>query len=66
MDPSHSLPVQEAHLASGVHSSIDSHQNNTTSADIKRQLALKEQDLLYAKQRAEKAMQEAERSRKEL
>ena len=39
---------------------------NAQQSDYKRQLALKEQDLVYAKQRAEKALKESEHLRAEM
>jgi len=37
-----------------------------SNGDFKRQLALKEQDLVYARQRAEKATNEAESYKREV
>lgn len=58
-DPSHPLPVRPDHIGS------QSDHFQSTS-DFKRQMALKEQDLTYARQRAEKAAREAEMYRREL
>ena len=55
MEPSHSLPVGEEHLG-----------RPCSQNDLKHQLALKEQDLLYAKQRVEKKTTEASNLKKEL
>ena len=52
-DPHHVLPVSQEHLlqspgkTDGGH--ITSIETINSSADLKRQLAIKEQDLLYAK-----------------
>ena len=56
-DPQHDLPITEDMIAS------PQQRQNPSSSEIKRQLALKEQDLVYAKQRAEKVQKENENLR---
>ena len=72
LEPNHALPITEEMLGEGVEATRDQQQygnsNNSGSnvQDVKKQLALKEQDLLYAKQRAEKTVKENEYLRQEL
>ena len=63
-DPEHPMPVMPNHLGvvftpeAGILG--DEQTQNQSTADIKRLLALKEQDLMYAKQRNEKLVREIE------
>ena len=58
-DPQHPLPVLPEHI--GVQPD-----QILSTGDFKRQLALKEQDLVYARQRAEKAASETESYKREV
>ena len=61
-DPDHPMPVMPHHLGTVFTPEAgilgDEQAQNQTTADLKRLLALKEQDLLYAKQRNEKLLRE--------
>lgn len=61
-DPDHPMPVMPHHLGTVFTPEAgilgDEQAQNQTAADLKRLLALKEQDLLYAKQRNEKLLRE--------
>ena len=58
-DPDHALPVTEEMIGLTKISNSNSNKSGP-SVELKKQLALKEQDLLYAKQRAERVMKENE------
>lgn len=57
-DPEHQLPVLPSHLGTG--SIAPQAEGPNSPAELRRQLALKEQDLLYTKQRSEKLSHELE------
>lgn len=63
LEPNHALPVTEDMLGASAEATRDPQKG---SGELKRQLALKEQDLVYAKQRAEKASKENEYLRQEI
>ena len=65
-DPQHALPITEEMIGQATESTRDPSSGQALNQDYKRQLALKEQDLVYAKQRAEKAYKECEYLRQEL
>ena len=61
-DPDHPMPVMPHHLGTVFTPEAgilgDDQAQNQSAADLRRLLALKEQDLLYAKQRNEKLLRE--------
>lgn len=57
-DPGHPMPLMPQHLGTGSISQNTEALNSP--AELRRQLALKEQDLLYTKQRNEKLSRELE------
>jgi len=59
-DPEHPMPVMPYHLGTNLGGSggAQGGPQNQTTADLKRLLALKEQDLYYSNQRNEKLMRE--------
>ncbi len=63
IDTKHPIPVTPQHLGQKPFSEISQPQN---VVELKRQMAIKEQDLTYAKQRNEKMYQEVESLKKEL
>lgn len=65
-EPQHALPITEDMIGTPGESTRDPTAVQAQQTDFKRQLALKEQDLVYAKQRAEKALKENEYLRQEI
>lgn len=59
-DPKHPLPVTPQHLG------LQAGKSDSTIVEMKRQLAVKEQDLTYTKQRNEKLQQEVDQLKKDV
>jgi hypothetical protein len=60
--PAHQLPVLPSHLGNPAGAATE--QANQTTVELRKSLALKEQDLTYAKQRNEKLVNEMETIKK--